>query len=112
MSEHDKDLADDLSTTLMRIRTVCKSMFLSKDAKLAYVMLSVNNTLDVKQCYCDPPEDTINGLCELAHAGLISLEIDGNVFSSRLKQYCPAFLPVRKPYRTPDTQLHSPLPDV
>ena len=108
----NETLENDSLETLQRIRTVCKSMFLSKDAKLAYVMLSVNNAMDVKQCYCDPPEDTINGLYELAHAGLIALEIDGNMFSSRLKQYSPAFLPARKPYRTPDIRLQSPLPDV
>jgi len=103
MSNTENTIAkDDAWETLLRIQTVCRSTFLSKDAKLAYVRLAALNALDVKHCYCDPPEDVVNGLYELARAGLIALEIDGNEYCSRLKQYSPAFLPVRKPYHTPD----------
>ena len=99
------------SETLERIHTVCRSTFLSKEAKLAFVMLAVPDALDVKHCYVDPPTDTINGLYELAHAGLIALEIDGHEYRSRLKQYSPAFLPARTPYCTPDKRSQSPLAD-
>ena len=103
MSDDNKTIQDDVWETLLRIQTVCRSTFLSKDAKLAYVMLAAPNALDVNHCYCNPPEETINGLYELAHAGLIALEIDGHTFCSRLKQYSPAFLPARKPYHTPES---------
>jgi len=104
MSDENRTIQDEAWETLLRIHSVCRSTFLSKDAKLAYVMLAAPNALDVKHCYCDPPADTINGLYELAHAGLIALEIDGHEYRSRLKQYSPAFLPVRTPYHTPENE--------
>ena len=86
MSEQNTE-ATGLSSLemLTRIFTICKSRELSKDAKLAYVMLAAPNpTGDVNICYCDPPDDVKDGLYELARKGLIRLEIDGYEFRSRL----------------------------
>ena len=92
------------TNTLSRIWQVCRSPMLSKDAKLAYVMLAVPQMDGANTCYCDPPEDAKDGLHELARAGLIRLEIDGFEFRARIIQDYPAFLPVGTLDHTPDKQ--------
>lgn len=69
--------------TLTRIWLVCRSPYLSKDAKLAYVMLAAPE-VNAITCYCDPPEDVKDGLHELARKGLISLKIDGYTFGAQI----------------------------
>ena len=92
------------TNVLSRIWQVCRSPMLSKDAKLAYVMLAAPEMDGANTCYCDPPEDVKNGLHELARVGLIRLEIDGYEFRSRIIPDSPAFLPVGTLDRTQDKQ--------
>ena len=77
--------------TLTRIWQVCRSPYLSKDAKLAYVMLATPETCNANTCCCDPPEDVKDGLCELARVGLIRLEIIEHEYRARIIPDCPVF---------------------
>ena len=88
--------------TLMQIWQICQSPMLSKDAKLAFVMLVAPDTTitDAIRCYCDPPEDTMNGLYELARKGFIRLEVNGNTFSSQVIRALPPLIRVGIPVRT------------
>ena len=79
------------TNTLSRIWQGFRSPILSKDAKLAYVMLATPEMNGANTCYCDPPEDVKNGLHELARIGLIRLEIDGFEFRARIIQNPLAF---------------------
>ena len=74
--------------TLTRIWQVCRSPYLSKDAKLAYVMLAAPE-VNANTCYCDPPESVKDGLFELARVGLIRLEIDGYEYRARIIRDLP-----------------------
>ena len=93
MSSKNKPAEPD---SLMQIWQICQSPVLSKDAKLAFVMLvAPSKTItDVIHCYCDPPEETMNGLYELARKGLIRLEVNGNTFSSQVIRTLPPLLHV------------------
>jgi len=90
MSDNNKTQMNSLD----RIWHVCRSPLLSKDAKLAYVMLAAPQIDGANTCYVDPAEDVKDGLQELGRIGLIRLEIDGYEFGARIIQDSPAFLPV------------------
>ena len=82
--------------TLTQIWQVCRSHALSKDAKLAFVMLVAPSPTitNVINSYADPPEDVKDGLCELARKGLIRLEIDGYIFKAQVDQIPPTLFRV------------------
>ena len=73
---------------------------LSKDAKLAYVMLAAPEMDGAITCYCDPAEDVKDGLHELARVGLISLRINGYEFGAQIIPDCQAFAFGKIPDRT------------